>query len=117
MRSMSVTVLMTANTSRRSPAAGCAPRENAAALLVEIDLERVHLQVAADHRTRHVFVAGFERRHRVGDLMFDDRAHREYAAAQVLQFLIELARKVLGEVVALRSHVVPRGGGVSRSVR
>ena len=84
---------------------GLTPRENATALFVEIDLELIDVQIAADHRSGHVLVTGSERGNRVADLLFDHAAHREHAAAQIVEFLIELAREVTCEFAALPGHV------------
>ncbi len=86
--------------------AGCrlAARQDAAAFLVQVQFERVYLQVAADHRGGQLRVAVFQRADRVGDLPLHHTAHVQHVAAQILELLVVLLRDVVADVVLAQCH-------------
>ncbi len=70
---------------------GVVQREDALALPVELEFERVDLVVAAADAVGQFDVAGHERVHRLGELLVDEVRHFEHELAEHLQLFVERA--------------------------
>ena len=85
---------------------GLAPRQHARALLVDLDLEGVHVVVGLRDLGGEVRVALEQGRQAVRHLALDEPAHGQHLVADGLQLEVELLRDVLVEMELVHAFPV-----------